>query len=143
MGSLDLLVKAYGYILALLTSKPLAALTTLTTLGQSVGTIRYWPRRRRDPLDGISARQLLNVIKELGGDPAELMRGETATLQINLEPAPEERLLAQDERPAEIPMPPELAETVSASGEIITKGRRITYIREYPDGSREVIYVDG
>jgi hypothetical protein len=144
-GSLHLLVKAYGDVLALLTSKPLAALTALVTLSQSVGNIRFWPRRHQDPLDDISARQLLNVIKELGGDPANLLRGYPASLEIQIEPAPNERIMEQPETARiryEAPIV-HMVDKVGKSRETIIRGRQITYIRDYPDGSREVIFVDG
>jgi hypothetical protein len=141
-GSLHLLLMAYGLVLGLLTSRPLAALTSLITLGQGSGTVRFWSRRHRDPLDGMSARQLLNLMKELGIDPTAQMQ--SPSFEINTEPTLDESLLAQPEEEH-----PELAPTdyipgaFISSGDFVVRGRRITYIREYPDGSRVVIQVDG
>ena len=84
-GSLYLLVRAYGLVQNILISRPLAALTTLVTLSQGAGTIRFW-RRNRDPLHGISARQYLDILKEEGIDPAALRRG--ASAEIKIEPTP-------------------------------------------------------
>lgn len=141
-GSLHLLLRAYGLVLDLLTSRPLAALTSLITLGQGAGTIRLWPRRHRDPLDGMSARQLLNLMKELGIDPTAQMQN--PIFEINTEPTPDEPLLAQpEEQHPHLPSADHLTGAFISSAEFVVKGRRITYIREHPDGSRVVIQVDG
>jgi hypothetical protein len=143
-GSLHLLVQAYGHVLSLLTSRPLAALTTLITLGQGAGSIHLWPRRRNDPLERMSARQLLNVIRELGGDPAQLMRGQPASFEMNVEPIIDEDLHAYPED-SYIDFRPALyvADESNRSGEIIVRGRRMTYIREHQDGTKEIIYIEG
>lgn len=179
IGSLYLLVKAYGYVLSLLTSKPVAALTALITLSQGAGSIHLWPRRRHDPLAGVSARQLLDIIKELGGNPAELLGGYARSLEISTRPAISEFAQEEDDQehasgpPIPLDLPPEPSDKEgiaeprspaedeqeyidfgppyhatdeyepSALDEATATGRRITYIREYPDGTREVIYVEG
>lgn len=143
VGSLHLLVRAYGEVLSILTSVPLQALTTLMALGQSVGAIRFW-RRDKDPLAGMSARQFLNTIKELGGDPATILKRDPVSLEIKMQPTPGERMLERrDTDTFEMMTPTFNIDEVSFSGEIIARGRLITYIRRYPDGTQDIIHVEG
>jgi hypothetical protein len=152
VGSLHLLIIAYGAVQSLLTSKPLQALITAIALGQGTGSIRLWLRRSSDPLEGISARHALDVIKAFEGDMARLMQGDEPNLEIEMQQAVEEGELFEDHESdrqieeqalAEYPPPPPIADEVNQLGEIITRGRRLTYIRNYPDGTQDIIYVDG
>jgi hypothetical protein len=146
------------------------SLATLITLSGGVGRIRVWPREHRDPLEGISARQLVDIIKELGGNPAELLGGYATSLAIDTDPdmsEPPRAGEAQDttsierhrEFPPEVPGirppgddeltdlkhgPEEDFEDVENGdlAELSNNQRSITYVRTYPDGTREVIFFE-
>jgi hypothetical protein len=148
-SSFHMLVTAYGAVLSLLTSKPLQALTTVFALGQGIGSIRFWRHRKRDPLEGISARQALDVIRSFGGDTARLMQGDEPNLEIEMQPTTDEGgLFTIPELPEDVieaantPVPP-LVDEVDRLSELVTIGRRLTYIRNYPDGTQDIIYLDG
>jgi hypothetical protein len=143
-GSFHMLVTAYGYVLSLLASKPLQALTAVVTLGQGIGNIHVWSHRKKDPLTGISARQALDVIKSFGGDTTALMRGDEPNLQIEIQPASDETgSIVHREPPYEAPPAmPTIGDEINRFGESVTRGRRITYIRNYPDGAQDIIYID-
>lgn len=141
-GSFNMLATAYGQVLSLLSSKPLQALTAVVTLGQGIGSVRFWPRRKNDPLKGVSARQALDVIKSFGGDSAALMQGDEPNLQIEIEPAPSESGLVVGEVLYE-PLPPlPIADEINRFGERVMRGRRMTYIRNYADGTQDVVYLE-
>lgn len=144
IGSLHILLEAYGEVVSLLTSMPLQALIAALALNQSAGSIRLWLRRKKDPLVGMSARQLLEIIKEYNGDTARIMQGQDPDLKIETQVAEDEmQSFARDT------IMPETLPTRVLSGRedhftgIILRGRRITYTRNYPDGSQDIIYVDG
>lgn len=168
-GSLYLLAKAYGAVLALLASRPVAAFATVTTLGQGIGSvIRVWPRRHRDALNGISARQLLEIIKELGGNPAELLGDQAEALRVEQAASGEAAELAEEgdhdlrrigaapvgssqndwlnsvplqDVPAQSLITSEDPDTFYESEDVSRRGRTIIYVRTYRDGSSEVIYI--
>jgi hypothetical protein len=143
-GSLHMLLEAYGEAVTLLNSKPLQALIAALTLYQSGGSIRLWRRRKKDPLAGISARQLLEIIKEYGGDTQNLMRGQNPDLKIEMQEAGDEvQSYAEVLKMREDISPHILSGREDRFSEIIQRGRRITYISNYPDGSQNIIYVDG
>ena len=145
-GSLHLLVEAYGEVLTLLLSQPMSALVTVATLGQTAASLRAWlNRRRRADLD----EQPLTTMTEAGGDVGRVLQ-ETPDQQIEIRP-PEEGegfLVTQEgvEAPLEPPvMPlqehPEVPGSVLQAGEFYVRGRQITHIRTYPDGSQDIIQV--
>jgi hypothetical protein len=144
-----MMLTAYGKVLSVLTSKSLQALTAVCTIGQSVGSIRLWRRHHEeDVLARISARDALNLVTEFGGDPTRLMQRARPDLEIEIQPAADDtELFVHPELPLDIdpPYPPGQAEVtmVDKSGEAIVRGRRITVIRNYPDGRQEVIQANG
>jgi hypothetical protein len=147
-GSFHVLLEAYGKIQSLLMSKPLQALTALLTLEQGFSNIRFWPRRTKDPLAGISARQALEVLKAYGGDTGRLMRGDSPNLVIEIDKAEEEReVFRHPNLPEDIALAgtsSPLAEVrVSRSGEVIIRGQRMTCILDHSDGSQSIIFLDG
>lgn len=148
-GSFHMLLKAYGEVLSLLTSKPLQALTAVIALGQGVGSIRFWHHRKKDALAGISARQALDVLKEFGGNAPSLLQGDTPDLEVRINPAIGDlrglHASPPVPRPEVPPFPPMSVDivTVGSSRDIIVRGQRITYVRNYPDGTQDIIYVDG
>jgi hypothetical protein len=144
-GSFHMLATAYGQVLSLLTSKPLQALTSVVALGQGVGSIHFWRRRRKDPLAGISARQALDVIKSFGGNPAVLMEGDEPNLEIEVQAASDEDSFVAHGKPLHEapPAPPSIADEINRFGESVIKGRRITFIRNYSDGTQDIVYIDG
>ena len=136
IGSVHLLLIAYGAVLKVLTSKPLQALTAAITLSQGSGSIRVWRRQRdKDPLAGLSARDALNVLKEFGGLTDRLMQQSRPNLEIRIPETVDEAAPTTGLKPP-IPSdrPPESVEGSS--------WRRITYIRKYPDGTEDIIYID-
>jgi hypothetical protein len=149
VGSFHMLLTAYGEVLSLLTSTPTQAFTAVLTMGQSFGSIRLWTRRKKDSLEGMSARQALDVVRQFGGDPTRLMQGEPPSLEIEIQGAEEEGEpfthpeMSAGERNIHIPLASIEVDRVNRYGEIVAQGRRITYIRNYPDGTQDVIYVDG
>lgn len=73
---------------------------------------------------------------------------ETPNLEIEIQQAADEaELFAYPEFPEDAAAaPPEgWAEVtmVSPAGDIVVRGRRITYIRNYPDGTQDIMYADG
>lgn len=156
-GSFHMLLEAYGEVVTLLTSLPLQALISALTLGGSAGSIRLWFRRRKDPLAGMSARQLLEVLKEFEGDTARLMEGQDPDLKVDTQETEDEEQLsmiapmdplgvaypALDPEMPEYVAPPGPPTPADQPGGFIVKGRRITYIRNYPDGRQDIIYVEG
>jgi hypothetical protein len=144
LGSFHMLLEAYGEAVTLLNSKPLQALIALLTLGGSAGSISLWLRSRKDPLAGMSARELLEATKESGGDTTRLMRGHHPNLKIETRETEDEMQSSARVEEA-LDVVPSLVipgQEGRFSGAVLT-GRRITYVRNYPDGSQEVIYVDG
>lgn len=143
-GSLHVLLEAYGEVVALLNSKPLQALIALLALGQSAGSIRLWRRRKKDPLAGMSARELLEIIKESGGDTRRLMRGQNPDLKIETrETGDGVQSVAGSVEAIRATPAPVLPEGEDYFPRIIARGRQIAYIRNYPDGAQDTIYVDG
>ena len=126
-GSFYMLLKAWGAVESLLTSKPIQALTAAVTLSQGFGTIRFWQRRKKDPLEGISARQALDAIKAFGGDAVKIMQGDRPDLEIEIQQVDDEaELVARPEPPgyeAGVDLPTRVAEIrVGPSGDI--RGQR-------------------
>jgi hypothetical protein len=155
-GSFHMLLEAYGEVVSLLTSQPLQALIAALTLGQSAGSIRLWRRRKKDPLAGMSARQLLEVLNEFNGNTTRIMRGQDPDLEIDTQETEDEAQLSFPVTTQGVPLPPPFPDMphgvavppapsgpANQSGAFIVKGRRITYIRNHPDGSQDIIYVDG
>jgi hypothetical protein len=150
-GSFHMLLAAYGEVLSLLTSKPLQALITVFALGQGFGSIRFWRRRKKDVLAGMTARQALDVIKAYGGDSERLMQGDRPDLEIEIQQPEddaegEDELFTHPELTEDIPtvaVPTLATVRVSRSGEIVLRGSRITCILTHPDGTQSVAYIDG
>jgi hypothetical protein len=147
-GSFHMLLEAWGQIQSLLTSKPLQAITALISLEQGFGDIHFWPRRKKDPLEGMSARQALDVLKAYGGDTRRLMGKDRPNLEIEIKQAKgEDELFTHPELPGY----PGVADAssvltevkVSRSGEVVVRGQRITCIINHPDGSQSIVFGDG
>jgi hypothetical protein len=136
-GSLHLLTEAYGDVLTLLLSQPVTALVALSTLGQTYASLRVWLRRkRRVDLD----EQPLTALTEAGGDVSRMLQG-----------PPDQRLgihpIEGDEGPfvtqgdAE-PEPSVRPVSEFQSDEFYVRGRKITIIRNSPDGTQDIIHVE-
>jgi hypothetical protein len=120
-GSLELVVDAYGDVLALLISQPMSALVTVATLGQGFASLRAWLRRRRDDL----GEEQLPVLREARGGVGRVLH-ETPDQQLEIYPT------GEDEGPFV---------SILDAGEFYVRGRQITHIRIYPDGTQDIIYV--
>src|SRR6202042_2655613 len=123
--------------LPLLTPKPLQALVAVFALGQGFGSVRFWPHRKKDSLKGISARQALDVVTAFEGDTATLMQGDKPSLEVKRNRVMDEgQWIARSKHPGgdiDAIHVPTLADEVNLLDDIVTRGRRLTYIRNYPD----------
>jgi hypothetical protein len=104
-GSLHFIAVPFGMLMNLLLSRPVSAFVTAVTLWGSAGQIRTWRSRRKDPLEGITARQALEVLKAFNGDANLLMRNDPPP-NLDLEISPfsveegEEELTLLEDDPA-------------------------------------------
>jgi len=145
-GSLHLLVEAYGDVLTLLLSRPMTALVAVATLGSAAASVRAWFNRRSNAHLG---EQPLDTLTGAGGDVGRVLQ-ETPDEQITILP-PEGDLgfytVRQDvEAPPEPPvMSPQEDSGVHGSelqvSDLYARGRQITHIRIYPDGTQDIIQV--
>jgi hypothetical protein len=198
-GSLHFIAAPFGMLMNLLLSRPVSAFVTTLALWGSAGQIRTWRSRRKDPLEGITARQALEVLKAFNGnanllmssdpppnldleisptlveesgedltlledDPAQPIRvayseseRESAELRRERESAELKREMAELRREMaelrrerveageEIPQPHEAREPRPAMviNGVGQTGRRITHIRQHPDGTQDIIYIEG
>lgn len=88
------------------------------------------------------------MLKPFDGNAVRLMERESPDLEIEVQQTVDEtELFTYPELPENaVPdLPRGLVEVtmVSPSGDIVVKGRRITYIRNYPDGTQDIMSVDG
>jgi hypothetical protein len=106
-----------GALITALNHDPLSALLNAASLSGYVGKVTGWIRRRPDRLQGISARQLLDVLQEVDGNVASLLGPPDAVADLAV---------------ASLQLP----------DGTIARGRVIDYVREEPDGSRSWIRIE-
>jgi hypothetical protein len=145
-GSLHLLVDAYGAVLTLLLSQPMSALVTIAALGQTAASVRVWLNRRKHAdLD----KQPLEALTEARRGVGRVLEA-TPDQRIDIRPPEEDERYSVVRDDAEaLPEPPvmplqEQAEVPGSelyAGEFYVRGHQITYIRTYPDGTQDTIYV--
>ena len=148
VGSVHMLLTAYGEVLTLLTSAPVQALTSVLTMGQSFGSIRLWRHRKKGSLAGINARQDLMCLRNWEAIRQGSCK-DCPSLEVEIQNTEGEGEAFTDPeipdggRHIDVPRASIEVDSVNRYGEIVAQGRRITYIRTYPDGTQDVIYVDG
>ncbi len=125
---MDVLVVPVGVLVQLLASDPATAVATAIALKDQLARLRIFRRRNVDPLQGLSARQALEVLREHARTPEELAGGE-ADADVNLGSAPYRHRI-----PAGYLRRPD--------GTVVS-GRVITVVSKYEDGTTDYIHVEG
>jgi hypothetical protein len=156
-GSLHLLVEAYGDVLALLLSKPVSALVTLSALGHVGAILRVWLNRpRRDELGRTNADQTIDALKRSGDSIPRMLHDDRPDYEIDVNPSQdgelsvvqEDRVPYAEESPILYTVPP--TATVHAGkyeatihvGDIEARGRQITHTRTYSNGTQDIIHIE-
>jgi hypothetical protein len=144
-GSLHLIVEAYGQVESLFTSRPVSALVALEALSQGAGVIFGWFRRRK-PEFSAGLQEQAQLIIHANGNTRVLMGGDTPDQRIDI--ASELEMdqpiaIANTAKFDDVGPPPSLPEPFDDSDDLVARGRRITHIRTYPDGTQDIIYVEG
>jgi hypothetical protein len=150
-GSFHLLVTAYGDVLSLLLSQPITALTTVLTLGQGFGDIRVWRRKRTGMLGEANHRRVLEAIGRAGGDVSALAR-EAPSHKLDLREFRHETQGREvgDTETISLKAPgfalagasvPGIADELNKIDYEIFRGRSITYVRNYIDGTQDIAHI--
>jgi hypothetical protein len=166
-GSLNLIVEAYGAVLSLLQSQPVAALCTIFTLSQIPASIRTWIDRPRREDEGLfNSRQVLDLLRESRGNTARVLPEDTPDHELDVVPTQYEAQLGEseewdtDDQEPDIPMAPDISypptpdeevptigtgqaprESVYRTNEFEVRGREIIHIRISADGTQDIINV--
>jgi hypothetical protein len=135
VGSLDLWLELFGDVYRAFSSQPATTLVNAIQIMGLLAHIRVFKRRRRpsqvaDPLEGVSARQALSVLKEFGYEPRDL-------LQTDDEPDDEDWV---GESPAGHRMPRGYVRLPDGT---VVRGQRILLVKQYTDGTFDMVHVDG
>jgi hypothetical protein len=72
-GSTDLFLLPLGTLISVFASQPLTAIANALAWSGPIGRVRTWSHRRDHALEGVSARQAFEVLREAGRDPANLL----------------------------------------------------------------------
>jgi hypothetical protein len=140
-GSLHLLLEPFGLLQQVLFSRPVTTFCVALTLSQTEANILVWLRRRIKPRSHQSAeRQAVTALREADGDAAVMLKGQAPqqTVEITI---PRRARSTEDGQiiynAIEVPRA-----YIEVDGEVKAAGRKITHIRNHPDGSQDIIYVE-
>jgi hypothetical protein len=133
-GSLDLVLEGIGQVQALLTSQPATAIANAVQLTGVFAVVRVfkrmvlpWKRTQRDPLQNLSGRDLLRILKD--PDVQQLLKTSHPDLEASLGDSP----LIHRRPKGYITLP----DGATARGE------RIVLTRHHSDGTTDVVEIDG
>jgi hypothetical protein len=88
--------------------------------------------------------RLLNMMGEFDGDTTNILEDDTPDHEILIQDAPNESSFTVTEEDEQMSVSaPRSSGAVIRIGEMEAWGRRITHIRKNPDGTEDIIYVEG
>lgn len=117
-GSSLLLLEAVGLLINVMASEPMTAIANAAAWSGPVGRIRGWFDRKGDPLDGVTGRQVLTLMSELGADPTHVLGPPDQTIGLG---GPEAHL---------------------PDGTILKGRRQINVYQKFPDGSTNLYSIE-
>jgi hypothetical protein len=137
-SSLDLVIDAVGILGLVLLSDPVQLLLTADAILGRARSVRAWLHRRSDPLDGISARQaiqLLHEFGELGLIPG--LGSADREIEVLRRPTSFPAVEAPVAQPAEYDV---LGGEAHLSRH--ARGHSVTHIRVAPDGTVDILLIE-